>query len=214
MAMSPTPDGSKDNPIDLDSDSESDESDKVVYRGRLGFRGRVQDEAEPMDIDGSELDRLPKHDFGIVDTSRDASLARQLGETEKRPEQALEATRDCVVCAEKFPVAELPSLAAYDHLPQTCATCYSTWVATQLQDSGWKEAECPEEHCKTQLTYYEIQQMTSPDVIQQYDTFITRAALGEDSEFLGLCEIEQIKLTGWCSGFPMVSSMWLRANSW
>lgn len=135
-----------------------------------------------MDIDGSELVRLLKHGFCAVDTPRDGPLARQLGETEKPPEIAFETTRDCVVCAKEFPVAELPSLVACVHLPQTCATCYSTWVATQLQYNGWREAKCPEEECRTQLTYFEIQQMISPDVFQQYDTFITRTALGEDRE--------------------------------
>jgi hypothetical protein len=90
------------------------------------------------------------------------------------------AIRQCLVCSDSFPVAELPMLAECKHLPHTCSTCYAGWIAAQLQGSSWTEARCPESTCYTKMTYSEIQQNAAVEIFQQYDTFIARAALNED----------------------------------
>jgi hypothetical protein len=90
------------------------------------------------------------------------------------------ALRQCPVCSDSFPIAELPMLAECKHLPHTCSTCYAGWVAAQLQGSSWMEARCPESTCHTKMTYSEIQQNAPVEIFQQYDTFIARAALNED----------------------------------
>jgi hypothetical protein len=67
------------------------------------------------------------------------------------------ATRECLVCGDSSPIAELPKLAECKHLPQTCSTCYAGWIAAQLQESSWREAKCPESRCHVKMTYNEIQ---------------------------------------------------------
>jgi hypothetical protein len=93
------------------------------------------------------------------------------------------ATRQCSVCGDSSPIAELPSLADCEHLPQTCSTCYAGWITVQLQESNWREARCPENTCHVKMTYSEIQQNALVEIFQQYDTFIARAVLNEDRKF-------------------------------
>jgi hypothetical protein len=93
------------------------------------------------------------------------------------------ATRLCDVCADRHPVTELPFLAECKHQPQTCSSCYTKWIARQLESNGWRGARCPESECNIKLTYNEIRQNTSNGVFQQYDRFITRTALNEDCTF-------------------------------
>jgi hypothetical protein len=93
------------------------------------------------------------------------------------------ATRQCSVCGDNSPIAELPSLAECKHLPQTCSTCYAGWIKVQLQESSWREARCPESTCHVKMTYSEIQQIAPVEIFQQYDTFIARAAFIEDCKF-------------------------------
>jgi hypothetical protein len=93
------------------------------------------------------------------------------------------ANRECLVCGNSTPVTELPSLAGCEHPPQICSTCYSKWITAELQQSNWRESRCPESRCNVELTYNDIQRNASLETFQQYDTFITRAALNEDCKF-------------------------------
>jgi hypothetical protein len=93
------------------------------------------------------------------------------------------ATRECPVCGDSSPIAELPSLASCEHAPQTCSTCYAGWIAAQLQESSWTETRCPEITCNIKLTYDEIQQYAHVDIFQQYDVFLARALLNADCRF-------------------------------
>jgi hypothetical protein len=116
-------------------------------------------------------------------TDLDAEVAQLLQEEEERVHQVAAGTRECAVCGDGFPISELPSLAECEHPPRTCADCYSGWVTAQLQGSGWREAKCPEGECKIKLAYYEVQQIATPEIFQQYDTFMARAAISEDRKF-------------------------------
>jgi hypothetical protein len=172
--------GTRDDPIDLVSESSSDsgDSDRAVF----GVRAGVGDDGmDPMDVDEEGWNFHDEHD--AIDASMDAMLARQLQEEDEQSRRVVVATRACVVCDDIHQIAGLPSLASCDHLPQTCATCYSGWVASQLEGSGWREAKCPEDQCRTKLTYHEIQQIATPEIFQQYDTFIARVAISEDRKF-------------------------------
>jgi hypothetical protein len=172
--------GTRDDPIDLDSESSSDpgESDRAV----LGVRTGVEDDGmDPMDVDEGGWNSHDEHD--AIDTSLDAMLARRLHDEEEQSRRVVVPTRACVVCDDIHQVADLPSLASCDHVPQTCATCYSGWVGSQLESSGWREAKCPEDQCRTKMTYHEIQQIATPEIFQRYDTFIARAAISEDRKF-------------------------------
>jgi hypothetical protein len=93
------------------------------------------------------------------------------------------ATRQCPVCGDDSPIAELPSLAGCEHKPQTCSTCNAGWITAQLQESSWTEARCPESTCHVKMTYDEIQQYAPVNIFQQYDTFLTRALLNADCRF-------------------------------
>lgn len=137
---------------------------------------------EPMDV-GRSGDE-PYHASDVVQFSTDALLAHRLQKDEDRAEQTTIRARECAVCGDEYPVNTLPSLSACTHPPQTCGTCYAGWVTAQLQQSGWREAKCPESKCQTRLEYHDIQHIVSRDVFEQYDTYIARTALGEDRKFV------------------------------
>jgi hypothetical protein len=176
--------GTRDDPIDLDPNSElnSDESDEVVLTGRAKTGGSSAPQLDPMDLDGDDWNWNSSDEFGSTQIDLDATLAQLLQEEEQFQQLAVK-TRDCVVCGDSHPINELPSLAECTHFPQTCATCYGGWIATQLQGSSWREAKCPESECKVKLTYYEIQQVVTPEIFLQYDTFIARTAMSEDRTY-------------------------------
>jgi hypothetical protein len=223
--------GTRDDPIDLDSESSSDsgESDRTVLGVRTGVE---EDGMDPMDVDeegwnshdqddaidtsvdamlARQLQEEDEHD--AIDTSMDAMLAQQLQEEDEQSRRVVVATRACVVCDDTCPVADLPSLASCDHLPQTCASCYSGWVVSQLEGSSWREAKCPEDQCRIKMTYHEIQQIATPEIFQQYDTFIARAAISEDCKFHHLFLSPKDKLIDDNSQLPMVPSMRWRPDS-
>jgi hypothetical protein len=88
-----------------------------------------------------------------------------------------------VVYGDAHPINDLPSLVRCQHFLQTCASCYAGWVAVKLQENSWREVKCPENKCKTVLSYHEIQQIVAPETSQQYDKFIARADMSEGREF-------------------------------
>jgi len=152
--------GTREDPIDLNLDSD-------------------HDAVEPMDLDPDDWDRSPSSDADRTERYLDAQFARLIRE-EEGVQSAAVALRACAVCGDDHPISELPSLADCKHPPRTCAVCYSNWVTVQLQSNGWSEAKCPENQCKIKLSYYEVQHIATPDIFQQYDTYITRAAISED----------------------------------
>jgi hypothetical protein len=185
--------GTQDDPIDLDADlwsdadlnsiSESEASDHVVFRGRnTGVRTPAND-PEPMNLDEDDFAWTRGTHFDSAQTDLDAEYAKQLQEELERSTEVAAGTRECAVCGDSYAISELPSLAECEHPPQICAECYSGWIAAQLQGSGWEEANCPEDNCKTKLEYYEIQQIATPETFQQYDNFIARAAISKDRKF-------------------------------
>ncbi|OAL06196.1 hypothetical protein IQ06DRAFT_211228 [Phaeosphaeriaceae sp. SRC1lsM3a] len=166
--------GSRNNPIDLDS----------------------WPEPEPMGLDASGNESCQTSDVGQA--SIDALMAHQLQEDEDRAQHVAPKIRECAVCGDQTSVGALPALSECEHVPRTCGSCYAGWVAAQLQDSGWREAKCPESNCQTRLQYYDIQHIASPDIFQQYDMFIARAALGEDPNFrwCRACSFGQVHMNG------------------
>jgi hypothetical protein len=172
--------GSRDDPIDLDTETSSDSDNPVglVFGNRIGVWKK---EAASMNID--EEGWNPCAALDAINTTIDAMMARDLQKGEEHSQRAAVATRTCVVCDNNHPISDLPSLAECGHHPQTCVLCYSEWVAAQLEGSGWREAKCPEDKCQTTLTYHEIQQFATSDTFKQYDTFIARAAMSEDRKF-------------------------------
>jgi hypothetical protein len=91
--------------------------------------------------------------------------------------------RDCVVCGESVYIFDLPALYQCTHRPETCAECYSGWIAAQLHENNWGEVKCPGDECKTTLSYHDIQAHASPEIFQRYDTYIARAAISQDRKF-------------------------------
>ncbi|KAA8615084.1 IBR domain containing protein [Pyrenophora tritici-repentis] len=175
--------GTQTNPIRIDSEQNE-------ARTRIPVRARVQDYTarygEPMDIDGMDPFK-PQHAI--------RTYSKKSRDSEKK---APKRSRDCVVCGDSVQIVDLPSLADCDHQPETCTGCYSGWIAAQLQESGWREVKCPGDGCKVQLSYQEIQAYASPKTFQQYDTFITRAAVGDDPNFrwCRACDSGQFHISG------------------
>ncbi|KAH7406212.1 hypothetical protein DE146DRAFT_630880 [Phaeosphaeria sp. MPI-PUGE-AT-0046c] len=149
-------------------------SPRVALPARLGSRDN------PIDLDSSSEPEL-------------------IGEDEVRAQRAVARTCKCAVCGEESHIYVLPSLADCDHDPQTCGSCCARWVAAQLQESGWREAKCPESKCQARLGYHDVQQLASPDIFQQYDNFIARAAVGEGPNsrwWCRACSFRQIHMSG------------------
>lgn len=186
--------GTRENPINLDSDSDSD---SIVPNIRE-VESRAQDEdsgalyGEPMELDDTSSDPYLGEILEFIVDAREAEkrnldVARQVQAEENSNDRTPRGSRECAVCGEAILIAELPSLASCVHPPDTCAGCYTEWITTQLQGSGWKEVKCPGSECRITLTYHEIRQYAQPAIFQQYDTFIARAAFSEDRKFLILC---------------------------
>lgn len=176
-----TQSGTQENPINLDSDTDTDseDSEQVIYTGRDGFAVVATGLTDPMDLDDDNWGwDCGTHAY--LEADMNATLARILQEEEDINPQAPRATRECAVCGDQAPISERPSLAQCEHAPRTCAGCYADWVTAQLEGSSWKEAKCPESGCRTILTYYEIRQVATTSTFEKYDMFIARAAISED----------------------------------
>jgi hypothetical protein len=190
--------GTQDDPINLYSDTDLDPH-------------------EPMDIEPDDWNWKPSNDADPTQTNLDAEFAQliQEEEEEESTQQAPVGLRTCAVCSDDHHISELPSLADCAHPPRTCADCYSSWVTAQLQSNGWSEAECPESECKIKLSYYEVQHIATPEIFQQYDTYITRAAISEDrkSQHPRIHPISQTNLILPTSEFPLVPSLRLGTNT-
>ncbi|KAH3949154.1 hypothetical protein HBI24_014500 [Parastagonospora nodorum] len=187
--------GTENNPIKLDSDDDDEGMTGSVDRNHALSAAEAGD---PMDIDEDDGDLTYSRDVQATGPSiSDALLAQQLHDQE-RLQHVVVRRRDCIVCGDSILINEFPSLAKCEHIPQTCAVCYSTWIARQLEDSGWKEARCPENKCKTKLEYYEIQQTITPEVFQRFDDMMARNAIGEDPNFEWCrnCGSGQIHMSG------------------
>ncbi len=168
------PQGSRENPIDLDLDS---------FDWVHAFWG---DGGDRMDLDENSLALHKTSPVQILDKKeqRGMEAAKKIQPAEHIVQNGPSGTRDCAVCGENSLIVDLPSLADCTHRPETCADCFSAWIGTQLRDSSWSEVKCPGNGCKIQLAYFEIQQYATPEVFQQYDTFIARAAFSEDRKKL------------------------------
>lgn len=195
------------NPIKLYSDDDDGMTGSADREHAL----RAAEAGDPMDLDEDDGDLTYNRDLKTTEASmQDALLAQQLQE-EDRPQHTVVRRRDCIVCGDSILITEFPSLSKCEHIPQTCAVCYSTWIARQLEDSGWKEARCPENKCKTKLEYYEIQQTVTPEIFQRFHDMIARHAIGEDREFPQLHRTSN-KLTSVNSQLRMVSKLRLRSD--
>jgi hypothetical protein len=86
-------------------------------------------------------------------------------------------TRDCIVCGEETPIPNLPVLLNCTHIPQTCADCFATWIASELESKGWKYITCPESGCKERLQHTEVQQYAAPEVYEKYIKTFTSITL-------------------------------------
>jgi hypothetical protein len=199
--------GTENNPIKLYSDDDEGMTGSADREHAL----RAAEADDPVDLDENDGDLTYNRDVKTTEASiQDALPARQL-QKEGRLQHAMVRRRDCIVCGDSILINDFPLLAKCEHTPQTCAVCYSTWIAKQLEDSGWKEARCPENRCKTKLEYYEIQQTVTPEIFQRFDDMIARNAIGEDREFLQLHRTSN-KLTSVNSQLRMVSKLRLRPD--
>jgi len=203
--------GTENNPIKLYSDDDEGMTDSADREHAL----RAAEAGDPMDLDEDDGDLTYNRDLKTTKASiQDALLAQQL-QKEDRLQHAMVRRRNCIFCGDGILISDFPSLSKCEHIPQTCAVCYSTWIAKQLEDGGWKEARCPENRCKTKLEYYDIQQTVSPEVFQRFDDMMARNAIGEDREFLQSCRISN-KLTSVNSQLRMVSKLrlWSDPHEW
>lgn len=176
--------GTQKNPIDLISDSDSDTQRELALEMRMS-EGQGPLYGELMDLDHSDFaldEKGPSLEICQM-VQEDAEIARLLQAQENWSQGAPSGNRDCAVCSDNFPIVELPSLANCTHRPETCAGCYAEWITAQLRASSWREVKCPGSECKIQLTYHEIQLYANPEIFQQYDVFIARAAFNEDRKF-------------------------------
>lgn len=118
----------------------------------------------------------------------DAAIACQLAKEEaqaqeERLRQAATRTRDCSVCSDITLLIELPSLASCSHKAEVCADCYTMWIGSQLEASGWQEVKCPSTGCKVNLAYEEIKAYASKETFEKYDKFMVRQVLSADPNF-------------------------------
>jgi hypothetical protein len=95
------------------------------------------------------------------DTDYALALQMHLELIDEGPETVL---RDCVVCGDSVPAADLPALMNCNHEPQTCAGCYAGWIASELESKGWKGITCPESSCKQVLEHADVQAYSSAEV--------------------------------------------------
>ncbi|KAF2807483.1 uncharacterized protein BDZ99DRAFT_523095 [Mytilinidion resinicola] len=116
----------------------------------------------------------------------DLALAIKLAEEENQHLRQINAApkkRDCAVCAESYPIPDLPSLMNCEHEPQVCSDCYQGWIASELNSKSWKEIKCPEEGCKQILNHAEVQEYATPEVYAKFDALSAREALNDDPNF-------------------------------
>ncbi len=159
--------GTREDPIDIDSDTDDP---KAVVPERARIEDYVALYGEPMEVDGVWL--FHQDDARLLNALQPANTYAD--------ERTHLRRRDCVVCGDSVHVVDVPSLANCDHRPETCADCYLGWITAQLQGNSWREAKCPGNKCKTVLSHNEIRLYADPEIFQQYDTFIARAAFTED----------------------------------
>ncbi|KAF2110180.1 hypothetical protein BDV96DRAFT_501694 [Lophiotrema nucula] len=91
--------------------------------------------------------------------------------------------RDCAVCGDSFPIRDLPALVNCTHEPQTCATCFQTWIETELNSKSWNTISCPWSECRNILQHYEVQQYATQEVYDRFDKLSARSALNDDPNF-------------------------------
>ncbi|KAF2000745.1 hypothetical protein P154DRAFT_406736, partial [Amniculicola lignicola CBS 123094] len=93
------------------------------------------------------------------------------------------STHDCVVCGESSDSNTFPVLDWCVHLPQTCADCYKTWIASELASKGWNDIKCPGEKCTVRLSHYDVQQYAAKEIYNRYTDLSARSALDNDPNF-------------------------------
>ncbi|KAF2271075.1 hypothetical protein CC78DRAFT_528017 [Lojkania enalia] len=160
--------GTRDDPVDVDSNDEYD-----------------------FDAD-AELERRLQQDFNVSNLQAtlredaDALYARQIHNeevTEMRRQASVPRTRNCVVCGEDVLVAEFPALVDCAHEPETCPKCYQGWIESELNSKRWDEIRCPGSECRVILKHYEVQQYATPEVYARFDQLSARSALSDDPDF-------------------------------
>jgi hypothetical protein len=75
--------------------------------------------------------------------------------------------RECIVCGDGAPAADLPALMNCSHEPRTCPDCYGGWIASQLEEKGWRRIGCPESGCGQILEHGDVQRYSSAEVFQR-----------------------------------------------
>jgi hypothetical protein len=78
------------------------------------------------------------------------------------------ASRDCAVCGDAVPIAQLPALISCTHEPKICAGCLASWIASELDSKGWRNIGCPESNCGNVLDHVEVQLHATSEVFQKY----------------------------------------------
>lgn len=108
--------------------------------------------------------------------------------------------RDCAVCGDATPIADLPALANCEHEPETCAACFAAWIESELDKKGWRTIKCPGSECRILLAHHDVRQYATEEVFERYDVFAMRAALGDDPNFIWCkrpgCKSGQIHMSG------------------
>lgn len=109
----------------------------------------------------------------------DVEMAYDVPDTQK----STKPTRECAVCGDASPIADLPSLMKCAHRAETCALCFARWIESELSTKGWKGIGCPDAKCTVLLAHHEVQLYASSNVFAQYDSFAMRDALGHMPNF-------------------------------
>ncbi|KAF2205923.1 hypothetical protein GQ43DRAFT_361380 [Delitschia confertaspora ATCC 74209] len=109
-------------------------------------------------------------------------------------------TRDCAVCSDATPIPEFPALPDCQHEPETCASCYRSWIESEVNSKSWNEIKCPGHKCNTILQHCHVQQYAAPEVYEKFDHLSAISALNSDPNFRWCsarnCQSGQIHISG------------------
>lgn len=104
--------------------------------------------------------------YDVEQINIDAQLARKLQEIEnnRKKQETTMPIRECAVCNTDIAVQDFPLLADCTHQPETCADCFASWIASELESKSWKEIRCPGNKCSIMLQHHEVQRYASAEV--------------------------------------------------
>ncbi|KAK5162929.1 uncharacterized protein LTR77_011090 [Saxophila tyrrhenica] len=91
----------------------------------------------------------------------------------------------CISCNDELwseDSSDVPLTSQCAHEISACRACVQHWIETQVDDNGVANVRCLE--CRELLTHADVQQHATRQTFSRYDGLVTRAALGDDPEFV------------------------------